>query len=83
MGNPSMLSSVFVSLELVRTPIDARLLDEAECTRCDATLEIHQPDEELSARLLGTCPNCGAWHLIDAEAGLTAVLPDETDLRDD
>jgi hypothetical protein len=76
-----MLTSVFVSLDLVRIPIGERLLNEVECTRCDATLDIHQPDEELSARLLGACPNCRAWHLIDADAGLMAVLPDETDLR--
>jgi hypothetical protein len=75
------MNSVFVSLDLVRTPIDIRSLGELECTRCNATLDIHQPDEQLTARLLGACPNCQAWHLIDVETGLMVVLPDETDLR--
>jgi hypothetical protein len=75
------MSTGFVSLDLVHTSTDTELLAELECARCGATLWIHQPDEQLAARLLGTCPDCHAWYLIDAETGLMALLPDETDLR--
>jgi hypothetical protein len=75
------MNTVFVSLDLVHTTTDTESLVESECTRCDATLCIHQPDKELANRLLGTCPDCLAWYLIDADTGLMALLPDETELR--
>ena len=75
------MTTLYVSLDLVQTTADTESLAEVECARCGATLWIHQPDEQLTDRLLGTCPDCRAWYLIDAEAGLMALLPDETDLR--
>lgn len=75
------MNTVFVSLDQLHTPTDTRSLADLECTRCDATLCIHQPDEQLVDRLLGTCPDCFAWYLIDAVKGLMVLLPDETDLR--
>ena len=76
------MSTRFVSLDLVHSTTNTELLAEGECIRCEAPLCIHQPDEELTSRLLGTCPDCRAWYLIDAETGLMALLPDEADLRD-
>jgi hypothetical protein len=75
------MNTAFGSLDLVPMTIDTESLAEIECTRCDATLCIHQPDEQLGERLLGTCPDCFAWYLIDADVGLMVLLPDETDLR--
>jgi len=75
------MNTVFVSLDLIRTSLGGRSLDELECSRCESSLHIHQPDEQLVDRLIGTCPDCLAWYLIDASTGLMALLPDETDLR--
>jgi hypothetical protein len=75
------MNSVFVLLDLIRTSIDDRSFDQIECIRCKSFVHVHQPDEELTDRLLGTCPECFAWYLIDAARGLMALLPDETDLR--
>jgi hypothetical protein len=75
------MNTVFVSLDVACSPLDMQVLDEVECARCGAILDIHQPDEQLPARLLGACPNCRAWHLIDVEAGLMVILPDEAELR--
>ena len=76
------MNTVFVSLDLIRTAFGGRSLDDLECSRCESALHIHQPDEQLVDRLIGTCPDCHAWYLIDAEKGIMALLPDETDLRD-
>ena len=75
------MNTVFVSTDLVRTSFGGRRLDELECSRCESSLHIHQPDEQLADRLIGTCPDCLAWYLIDASTGLMALLPDEADLR--
>jgi hypothetical protein len=39
------------------------------CLGCRGDLKVHQPDDESPDRLLGTCPDCGAWHLMDRIAG--------------
>jgi len=75
------MSSIFVSLDRICTFIGTRSLDEIECSRCESFLYIHQPDEQMVDRLIGTCPDCLAWYLIDAEKGNMALLPDENDLR--
>jgi uncharacterized protein YbaR (Trm112 family) len=51
------------------------------CPECRSPLEFHQPDEGLPDRLLGTCPGCHRWYVLDVEARLMALLPDEDDLR--
>lgn len=38
-------------------------------------LAIHQPDTRLPDRLLGTCPACRTWCLLDGGLGLVAILP--------
>jgi hypothetical protein len=52
------------------------------CLACGESLVLHQPDVNAPERLLGTCDDCGAWHLIDAERGMTVLLPDADGLRD-
>ncbi len=61
----------------VPIPVDV-LAAEAEvlCTGCDAVLDIHQPDTECPDRFLGTCPECGAWFLIDDQVHLMIPVPD-------
>lgn len=40
------------------------------CLECHEVMEVHQPDAANPARLLGTCPECGAWHVLDFEESL-------------
>jgi hypothetical protein len=76
------MSRFRASLDVIHTPIDARSPGGVECRRCGSALDLHQPDERLADRLLGTCPDCLAWYLIDDATGLMALLPDEAALRD-
>lgn len=36
-----------------------------EGSACGHPLELHQPDSGNPDRLLGTCPNCGTWYILD------------------
>ena len=40
------------------------------CMSCDGSLDLHQPDPRFPDRLLGVCPNCQRWHILD-------LIPDE------
>src|SRR5262245_22727434 len=51
------------------------------CPRCHAYLLIHQPDQQLPDRLLGTCYACRTWFLMNATAGVIVRLPDEEELE--
>jgi hypothetical protein len=45
------------------------------CPRCENTLTLHQPDEELVDRLLATCDDCKSWFLTNTNASiLTPIL---------
>ena len=35
------------------------------CTRCESPLSLHQPDPELTDRLLATCDDCKSWYVTD------------------
>lgn len=50
--------------------------DEVLCACCQGVLDRHQPDDERPERLLGTCPRCSSWFLIDAAARVMYLLPD-------
>lgn len=52
------------------------------CPECRGRLVVHQPDERLPHRLLGTCRSCLAWFLMDAAGGLVFRLPNELAPRD-
>jgi hypothetical protein len=41
------------------------LLD-LKCRACKAFLDTHQPDPSQPERILGTCPQCGVWMLIES-----------------
>jgi hypothetical protein len=56
---------------------------EVLCARCHDVLDRHQPDDELPDRLLGTCPCCSSWYLIDASACVMYLLPDVGSPRGD
>ena len=40
---------------------------EFACPNCAEGLTLHQPDEELPDRLLGTCDGCKTWVLVRGE----------------
>jgi uncharacterized protein YbaR (Trm112 family) len=42
---------------------------ESCCPRCKGPLELIQPDLNRSDALLGVCPRCPAWFLIDGSNG--------------
>lgn len=44
------------------------------CRDCEAPLNVHQPDEDRPEHLLGTCPRCGAWYLIEVGKGTTGAF---------
>ncbi len=50
------------------------------CHGCSETLDIEQPSAERPDRLLGVCPSCGAWEIIEiVEPGFDAwvtVIPE-------
>ena len=57
------------------------------CLECHDVLDVHQPDAANPARLLGTCPECGEWYVLDFEESLDEPqclmlhLPTADDLR--
>ncbi len=59
-------------------------LASACCPGCDHHLGLTQPESEEPARLIGTCPECGRWYLLDwhpgSSEGLMVLLPDHQDL---
>jgi hypothetical protein len=48
------------------------------CPRCDARLQIHQPDPELVDRYLATCDECKLW-LVRISGEDILVLPPDPD----
>ena len=76
------MTSRFLALDLIPLPDDLEDRTEVSCPACCDDLEIHQPDEQQPERLLGTCPSCSAWFLIDFAASLMVRLPDKGGLRD-
>jgi hypothetical protein len=57
-------------------------IGEVLCDCCQSVLDLHQPDPDRPDRLLGTCPECGSWFLIDGDAHTMLALPDVRTLRD-
>jgi hypothetical protein len=57
------------------------------CPHCRHSLNLHQPDENAPALLLGTCDNCSQWYFIvasdDIDAAVIIVeLPSEASVRE-
>jgi hypothetical protein len=75
------MSLIPVSLTVIHLAINNRSFDDIHCHKCAERLELHQPDEDLADRFVGTCPGCQAWYLINLEMGVMVLLPDEADLR--
>src|SRR5438874_983801 len=78
-GSP--MTSIILTLDLIRLTPDPDDASELACPACHAVLVLHQPDPQLPDRLLGICEECRAWFLIDAAGEVMVRLPDEDDLR--
>ena len=57
--------------EAVTIQLDSEAFSAVPCPECQGRLSVHQPEPEAPSELLGTCPDCGAWHLV-------ALTPDES-----
>ena len=44
------------------------------CQKCQTELDIHQPQADDPNELLGTCGQCGSWHLIQVAPGGSEAL---------
>ena len=73
------MKSSIMPLELVRF----ESLNDIFCVSCHNPLDLHQPDGERPDQLLGTCPDCGAWYLIDAISAVMLPLPDIANIHHD
>lgn len=58
-----------------RSDRDRTDIPETRCPGCGTDLDLHQPDPHLPDRLLGTCPECKSWFVIDLAAGAMAPVP--------
>ena len=76
------MTSILLSLDLIRLTSDPDDPLVFQCTSCHDSLVLHQPDEDLPDRLLGTCQECRTWFLIDRATEVMVKLPDENTLRD-
>ncbi len=81
LASGSPMTSIRLTFDVIRSQFDSDEPWAITCPGCQSCLEIHQPDEGLPARLLGTCPSCFAWYLVAAAASIMVRLPDEDDLR--
>jgi len=75
------MTAIRLALDIIRLHPDPEAPSEVACPDCRGVLELHQPDQRLPERLLGTCPRCSAWFLIDTAAAAMARLPDPDALR--
>jgi hypothetical protein len=76
------MTPILLSLDRIRLTSDPGHPMVVQCASCLDSLMLHQPDEDLPHRLLGTCPECRTWFLIDSDTEVMVKLPDESDLRD-
>lgn len=70
------------ALEVNRPSSESEDFAGIRCPECGGRMVVHQPDERLPHRLLGTCRCCLAWFLMDDAGGLVFRLPDEIAPRD-
>jgi hypothetical protein len=67
---PHFPVKAWVSLDMARFPTLCGNLCQFLCLSCDSSLELHQPDPGFAERLLGICPDCQRWYILD-------LIPDE------
>jgi hypothetical protein len=65
-----------VTFELVTRPLTMKPgASPLCCPDCRVPLDLHQPDEEEPAQLLGICDDCSKWYfLVEMEADWNGTL---------
>ncbi len=76
------MPSIHFTLDVIKLEVDPSHSMDARCSACHEPLTVHQPDVESPDRLLGVCPECRVWFLIDATVGVMIRLPHQETLRD-
>lgn len=69
------------AFELIRVLSEGEPYARVRCPECHGQLVVHQPDERLPDRLLGTCRACLAWFLLNAGGEILFRLPDVDALK--
>jgi hypothetical protein len=74
-GRAPKVLAVPVAPDFVKSSLE--LGDDLACPVCQTSLEIHQPDLDMPERLLGSCPSCRNWTIVDircdGQMALTAL----------
>jgi hypothetical protein len=70
------------TLGIVRLETDPDHQTDLRCPSCHDGLGLHQPDAESPDHLLGVCPECRGWFLVDISSGVMVRLPDRAALRE-
>ena len=78
-GGDFAMKSHLAPFDRVRYECAAEVL----CACCHEVLDRHQPMDRQPERLLGTCPRCSSWFLVDTDACVMYLLPDLADLAAD
>jgi hypothetical protein len=72
--NPLFPHQVGIHWEVTVVEITREAILSPPCQKCRSPLTVHQPDENAPNRLLGTCGDCGTWHLIEVGPRGTKAL---------
>jgi hypothetical protein len=75
------MPSIQLALEYGRLATGLDHHSAFRCPDCLGVLTLHQPDVESPDRLLGVCPDCRSWFLVEAFYELMVWLPDQDALR--
>ncbi len=73
---------ITITVGIVRLESDPDHQPDLRCPSCHDGLGLHQPDVESPDYLLGTCPVCRGWFVVDISSGVMARLPDRAALRE-
>jgi hypothetical protein len=76
------MRSITLDLEFRRLEAGRDDQEGLGCPTCHERLSLHQPDVDSFDRLLGICPTCGGWFLVDFSPGVMVRLPDMAVLRE-
>jgi hypothetical protein len=84
-AQPAAAVRITISWEVTVLSVSTGELEVSSCQKCGAPLNLHQPDEDDPSHLLGTCGQCGTWHMIEVTSrgtkSLLYTLPDAELLR--
>lgn len=58
-----------------RRGFSREFVPRAHCPHCGSDLSLCQPDEARPDRLLGSCPGCEAWYVVDGHQHVLVEVP--------